>query len=169
MARIVFPSATMIWFSVPRWPSLNCFRDLADFLGFRLGWGRAFCGKLEHCCFLTFEHVSEKHDLPVWKLQGIMMCLRVVLVDLPEDGSPVIDCIRFPAKPSVLPTPHFFGKGEFRPRKNTNCCLDISSGAANPRVPVLKLWVVSLSPTLAGRDLERFPAELNRGFPIVCE
>src|ERR1700730_229606 len=28
-----------------------------------------------------------------------------------------------------------------------------SSGAANPCVPVLKLWVVSLSPTLAGRDL----------------
>src|SRR5258708_11206651 len=28
-----------------------------------------------------------------------------------------------------------------------------SSGVANPRVPVLKLWVVSLSPTFAGRDL----------------
>src|SRR5437867_7516596 len=28
-----------------------------------------------------------------------------------------------------------------------------SSGAANPHVPVLKLWVVSLSPTFAGRDL----------------
>src|SRR4029077_6705835 len=28
-----------------------------------------------------------------------------------------------------------------------------SSGAANPRVPVLKLTVLSLSPTLAGRDL----------------
>src|SRR5258706_8348598 len=28
-----------------------------------------------------------------------------------------------------------------------------SSGEANPRVPVLKLRVVSLSPTLAGRDL----------------
>src|SRR4029453_11294240 len=28
-----------------------------------------------------------------------------------------------------------------------------SSGAANPRVPVLKLKVLSLSPTLAGRDL----------------
>ena len=28
-----------------------------------------------------------------------------------------------------------------------------SSGAANPRVPVLKYWVRSFSPTLAGRDL----------------
>jgi hypothetical protein len=28
-----------------------------------------------------------------------------------------------------------------------------SSGAANPRVPVLKLQLVSLSPTFAGRDL----------------
>src|SRR5258708_6401587 len=86
---------------------------------------RAFRGKLEHCCFLTFEHVSEKHNLLVRKFQCIMMCSRVVLVDLPEDGSPVIDCIRFPAKPSVLATPHFLGKGEFRSRKNTNCYLDI--------------------------------------------
>src|SRR5436190_19699930 len=30
--------------------------------------------------------------------------------------------------------------------------IDESSGAANPRVPALKLCVVSLSPTLAGRD-----------------
>src|SRR5215831_17147313 len=28
MERIVFPSATMTWFNVPRWPSLNCFGAL---------------------------------------------------------------------------------------------------------------------------------------------
>jgi hypothetical protein len=80
--------------------------DVRDpFLGLRLGCGSGLCGKLEHCCFLTFEHVSEEHHLPVWKFQRIMMCSRVVLVDLPEDGSRVIDCIRFPAKQPALPTP----------------------------------------------------------------
>jgi hypothetical protein len=62
------------------------------FLGLRLGCSSGLCRKLKHCCFLTFEHVREEHDLPVRKFQCIMMCLRVVLVDLPEDGRRVIDC-----------------------------------------------------------------------------
>src|SRR5262249_48635512 len=89
------------------------------------GCGSGLCRKLEHCCFLTFEYVSEEHHLPVWKFQRIMMCSRLVLVDLPEDGSRVIDCIRFPAKQPALPTPHLLGKGDLRSRKNTNCCPDI--------------------------------------------
>src|SRR6266566_3913473 len=42
-----------------------------------------------------------------------------------------------------------------------------SSGAANPRVPVLKLTVLSLSPTLAGRDLTwwRLKSHMGRGTP----
>jgi hypothetical protein len=42
-----------------------------------------------------------------------------------------------------------------------------SSGAANPRVPVLKLTVLSLSPTLAGRDLTwwRLKSQMGRGTP----
>src|SRR5262249_47049004 len=42
-----------------------------------------------------------------------------------------------------------------------------SSGAANPRVPVLKLTVLSLSPTLAGRDLTwwRLKSHMDRGTP----
>lgn len=100
--------------------------DVRDpFLSLRLGCGSGLCRKLEHCCFLTFEHVSEEHHLPVWKFQRIMMCSRVVLVDLPEDGSRVIDCIRFPAEQPALPTPHLLGKGELRSRKNTNCGPDI--------------------------------------------
>ena len=59
--------------------------DVRDpFLGLRLGYGSGLCRKLEHCCFLTFEHIGEEHDLPVWKFQRIMMCSRVVLVDLPS-------------------------------------------------------------------------------------
>jgi TIR domain len=100
--------------------------DVRDsFLSLRLGCSSGLCRKLEHCCFLTFEYVSEEHHLPVWKFQRIMMCSRVVLVDLPEDGSRVIDCIRFPAKQPALPTPHLLSKGELRSRKNTDCCPDI--------------------------------------------
>jgi len=42
-----------------------------------------------------------------------------------------------------------------------------SSGVANPRVPVLKLTVLSLSPTLAGRDLTwwRLKSHMGRGTP----
>src|SRR6516164_7332011 len=42
-----------------------------------------------------------------------------------------------------------------------------SFGAANPRVPVLKLTVLSLSPTLAGRDLTwwRLKSHMGRGTP----
>jgi hypothetical protein len=100
--------------------------DVRDpFLCLRLGCGSGLCRKLEHCCFLTFKQVSEEHDLPVWKFQRIMMGSRVVSVDLPEDGSRVIDCIRFPAKQPALPTPHLLGKGKLRSRENTDCCADI--------------------------------------------
>src|SRR5262245_20048070 len=100
--------------------------DVRDpFLGLRLGCGSGLCRKLEHCCFLTFEHVSEEHDLSVWKFQRIVMCSRVVLVDLPEDGSRVINCSRFPAEQTTRPTTYLPGKGEFRSRKNTNCCVGI--------------------------------------------
>ena len=61
------------------------------FLGLGFGCGSRLCWKLEHCCFLTFKYVSQQHGLPVWKFQRIMMCSRVVLVDLPEDGRCMID------------------------------------------------------------------------------
>jgi hypothetical protein len=76
------------------------------FLGLRLGRSSGLCRKLKHYCFLTFEQVSEEHELPVRQFQCIMMRVRVVLVDLPEDGRSVIDCIRSPNKQSVLSTPH---------------------------------------------------------------
>src|SRR6266508_997110 len=46
-----------------------------------------------------------------------------------------------------------------------------SSGAANPRVPVLKFTVLSLSPTLAGRDLTwwRLKSHMGRGTPDVAK
>jgi len=100
--------------------------DVRDpFLGLRLGCGSGLCRKLEHCCFLTFKYVGQQHGLPVWKFQRIMMRMRVVLVDLPEDGRRVIDCTRFPAERAARPTTYFPGKGKLRSRKNTNCCVGI--------------------------------------------
>ena len=49
--------------------------DVCDpFLGLCLGCGNRLCRKLEHCCFLTFKHVSQSHDLSIWKFQRIVMC-----------------------------------------------------------------------------------------------
>src|ERR1700730_9384030 len=83
-------------------PEHSCSSRSADvrhpFLGLRLGCSSRLCRKLEHRCLLTFKHVSQAHDLAVWKFQRIMMCVRLVLVDLPEDGHRVIDRTHFPAK-----------------------------------------------------------------------
>jgi hypothetical protein len=122
------------------------------FLGLRLGYGSGLCRKLEHRCFLTFNQVSQGHDLAVWKFQRIMMRMRIVLVDSPEDGRRVIDCTRFPAEHAVRPTTYFPGKGKLRSRKNTNCCVDIFR-RSEPSSAGIEVGVLSLSPTLAGRDL----------------
>jgi hypothetical protein len=46
--------------------------DVRDpFLGLRFGCGSRLCRKLEHCCFLSFGHVSQAHDLAVWKFLRI--------------------------------------------------------------------------------------------------
>jgi hypothetical protein len=62
--------------------------DVRDpFLGLCLGRGSRLCWKLEHRCFLPFNHVCQEHDLPIWKFQRIMMGSRVVLIDLPDGFS----------------------------------------------------------------------------------
>src|SRR5258708_34945395 len=43
-----------------------------------------------------------------------------------------------------------------------------SSGAANPHVPVMKLWVVSLSPTFAGRDLTLCRLKSHMAEELLC-
>ena len=49
-----------------------------------------------------------------------MMCVRVVLVDLPEDGRGVIDCMVFPGKSARLAT-YCLGERELRSQKDANC------------------------------------------------
>jgi hypothetical protein len=91
------------------------------FLGLRLGCGSRLGRKLEHCCFLIFNHVCQEHDLPIWKFQRIMMGSRNVLIDLPKDGRRVIEHVRLPAKqPAWPPAPYRGCKGKLRSRKNAN-------------------------------------------------
>src|SRR5262249_1208959 len=92
--------------------------QLERLLCLRLSHSNWLCRKLEHCRLLIFNQVSQQHDLTVWKLQRIMMCMRVLLVDLSEDRCRVIDG---PRDGPRRVTTHFRCKGEFCSRKHTNC------------------------------------------------
>src|SRR3954466_4518682 len=50
-----------------------------------------------------------------------MVCARLVFVDLPKDGRGVLDCFHFTAKQANPRALWLLIKGEFSPRKNTNC------------------------------------------------
>jgi hypothetical protein len=113
--------------------------------------GNRLCRKLEHRCFLTLQQVSQQHHLPVGKFQRIMMRSRVVLVDLPKDGRRVIDDLHLPAKQPEAAAPYRSGEGKLRPRKNANRRIGILQ--CSKPAWALKEWVLSFSPTLAGRDL----------------
>jgi len=120
--------------------------DVRDpFLGFRLGCACGLRRKLEHCCSLALTHVRQAHNLPVWKFQRIMMCVRLVLVDVPEDGRRVIDCIHFPAEQPARPTTYRSGEGELRSRKNANCCAGIfwRSEPYSASIEVIGGWSVA--------------------------
>src|ERR1700737_579078 len=54
-----------------------------------------------------------------------MMCVRVVLIDLPKDSRRVIDHLRLLAKRPAWATPYGLSKGELRSRKNANCRVGI--------------------------------------------
>jgi hypothetical protein len=121
------------------------------FLGFYFSRGDELRWKLEHRCFLTLPQISQQDHLPIGKFQRIMMRSRVALVDLPKDGRRVSDHSRLPRKQTASAAPYRSPEGKFRSRKTQNAVL-VSSGAANPIVPVLKCWVLSFSPALAARD-----------------
>src|ERR1700730_8065364 len=84
-------------------------------LSLRLGRGNWLRRELEHRCFLALEQVSQQHHSPVRKFQGIMMGTRVVLIDLPKDGRPVIEDHHFPPKQTAWAAP-----GKLCSRKNAN-------------------------------------------------
>jgi hypothetical protein len=99
------------------------------FRGLRLGCGGWLSGKLEYCCFLILKHIRQKGHLPVWEFQGIVMCPRLMLIDLPEDGCGVLNPPYSTAEPPPSDlTPYLVSKGQFRSRKNTDRGRDIFRG-----------------------------------------
>jgi hypothetical protein len=54
-----------------------------------------------------------------------MMCVQVLLLDLPEDRRRVIDLTDIVVRKAAPPTPYCGGKGKLRSWKNANCCAGI--------------------------------------------
>src|SRR6185295_7121887 len=75
--------------------------------------------KLEYCCLLTCDQIGQEHKLPVCKLQRIVMCVRLVLIDLPEDSCGLING-GFPAEGPARMATYVCCKGYFRSRGYTD-------------------------------------------------
>jgi hypothetical protein len=56
-------------------------------LGFRFYGGLGFCRQLKNSGLLTLTQRRQEHDLPIGKLQGVVMSGNFVFVDLPKDRS----------------------------------------------------------------------------------
>jgi len=80
-----------------------------------------------------------------------MMRPRLFLVDLPKDCHGLSDVSALAVTIPAMVKATSLLKASSVPGRRQTAILG-SSGAANPRVPVPKLRVVSLSPTFAGRD-----------------
>ena len=75
-----------------RSPSAPTSADVGDsLLGFRFRRVSGLRRKLQHCRFLAFHQIGQKHHFPIRELQRIMMRPRLFLVDLPEDSGRVVN------------------------------------------------------------------------------
>jgi hypothetical protein len=81
-----------------------------------------------------------------------VVCIRVILVDLTEDCHAVSGCEGLPSSEWLEPHLTFPAKANSVPGR-MHTAVVVSSGDANPTVPVPKFLVVSVSPILAERDL----------------
>jgi len=70
---------------------------------------------------LTFKQTSQQHNLTVWKLQRIMMGVRLIKVHLPEDGRGVIYSPPFVDNEPGRLAIYLVGEGKLRPREYANC------------------------------------------------
>src|SRR2546423_4154664 len=116
------------------------------FLGFYFSRGNRLRRKLEHRCFLTFKQVGQQHHLALRKFQRIVMCSRVVLVDLPKDGCRVIEGTRFPTEQAVRPTTYGFDKRKLCSRENANRCIAIFHKPAAMSSAVRSFSIYSSAP-----------------------
>lgn|ERR1700730_3703188 len=60
---------------------------------FDLGFRRRLSGKLKDGRFLALAQMSQEERFSIGKLERIMVSMRRILVDLPEDRRPVTDCL----------------------------------------------------------------------------
>src|ERR1700733_2082572 len=105
-------------------------------LGIRLGRGRWLRRQLKHCCRLTLAQERQQHDPPIRKFERIVMCGRLVLVDLSKDCRPV-DGLRLP--PQQASRQHATSPAKANPVPGiTQTASPRSSAAEKPRVPVPK-------------------------------
>jgi hypothetical protein len=95
------------------------------FLGFCFSGCNGLRWKLEHCCFLTLQQVSQQHHSSVGKFQRIMMRSRVVLSDLPKGGRRVFDYYHLPSEQTAWAAPYRSRECKLCSRKNTNRRIDI--------------------------------------------
>src|SRR6202035_719274 len=74
-----------------------------------LGRGRWLRRQLKHCCRLTLAQERQQHGPPIWKFERIVMCGRLVLVDLSKDCRPV-DGPRLPPQQASRQARNFPGE-----------------------------------------------------------
>jgi len=85
-----------------RRPKEAC-RELSDhvgdaLLGIRLSRACWLRGQLKHCRRLTLAQVRQQHGPPVRKFERIVMCGKLVLVNLSKDCRLVVDCLCLPSE-----------------------------------------------------------------------
>src|SRR4029077_13567618 len=89
-------------------------------LAIRLGRGRWLRRWLKHCCRLTLAQKRQQYGPPIRKFERIVMCGRLVLVDLSKDCRLVVDCPRVPPEQTSRQARNFPGEGQLRSRHHTH-------------------------------------------------
>ena len=111
--------------------------------GCKLGGSLWLSGQLKNRGLLTLTKERQQQDLAAWKFERIVMGHWLFFVDLPKDRCSVVEHILPPAQWTDQRGRNFASKGSVPGRTQT--ATPASSEAANPRVPIPKSRVVSLS------------------------
>src|SRR5262245_37810573 len=95
--------------------------DVSDaLLGCLFGRRLRLCRKLKPPCLLTLNQACQENTRAIGKFECVMMYLRQVLVDLPEDRHPKVYCFRPPVKEAGRSAFHIFGKSKLSSGKNAH-------------------------------------------------
>ena len=121
----------------PRKPTRSCSRASAAVARLRR--------QLKHCRRLTLAQERQQHGPPIWKFERIVMCGRLVLVDLSKNCRPVADVLRLPSQQASRQARNFPGEGQFRSRHHTNRHAGIFRGgeAARPGAEISRHQLIA--------------------------